>query len=170
VTRGGRGACSACAHPELAQIDIDLAGGASLRSVAARTGISRASLSRHHRNHRNQALASIAQVEVVAASGGRSAVSRVESILSRTEAILGAAEEAGNGAQALAAIAQLRPTVELLARLQGELNAAPAVVINLETSPDWLEMRTRMLRILASHPEALREVADALRPKALPAA
>ena len=53
--------------------------------------------------------------------------------------ILERAEKAGDLRTALAAISQARGNLELLGKLAGELDERP--VVNLNISPEWLELR-----------------------------
>ena len=53
---------------------------------------------------------------------------------------------------ALKAVAPLRPLVELLAKLVGELDERPQVSLHL--APEWLAVRAALLEALAPYPEA----------------
>ena len=70
------------------------------------------------------------------------------------------AESAGDLRTALAAISQARGNLELLGKLAGELDDRP--VVNLNVSPEWLELRTVIVGALEPHPEALSTVVGAL--------
>jgi hypothetical protein len=75
--------------------------------------------------------------------------------------ILSKAEMSGDLRTALAAIRELRGTIELLARVTGELQETTQV--NVLVSPEYLELRTIILRTLAPYPEARVAIASALR-------
>lgn len=66
--------------------------------------------------------------------------------------ILQRAENAGDLRTALAAISQARGTLELLAKLLGELDEGTTV--NVLASPEWLELRTVIVATLEPHQEA----------------
>ena len=74
--------------------------------------------------------------------------------------ILERAEKAGDLRTALAAISQARGNLELLGKLAGELDERP--VVNLNVSPEWLELRTVIVKVLESHPAAHGAVLRAL--------
>jgi hypothetical protein len=74
--------------------------------------------------------------------------------------ILERAEKAGDLRTALAAISQARGNLELLGKLAGELDERP--VVNLNVSPEWLELRTVIVGALEPHPAAHRAVLRAL--------
>ena len=78
----------------------------------------------------------------------------------RALAILDRAEEAGELRTALSAIREARGNLELLAKLLGELDERP--VVNLDVSPEWLELRAVIVTALEPHREALDAVVGAL--------
>jgi len=74
--------------------------------------------------------------------------------------ILERAENARDLRTALAAISQARRNLELLGKLAGELDEAP--VVNLNVSPEWMELRTLIVGALDAHPQARGAVLSAL--------
>jgi len=74
--------------------------------------------------------------------------------------ILERAEKAGDLRTALFAISQARGNLELLGKLAGELDERP--VINLNVSPEWLELRAVIVGALEPHPAAHGAVLRAL--------
>ena len=74
--------------------------------------------------------------------------------------ILERAEKAGDLRTALAAISQARGNLELLGKLAGELDERP--VVNLNVSPEWLELRAVIVGALEPHPAAHGAVLRAL--------
>lgn len=96
-------------------------------------------------------------------AGAQKAVDRAEELYVKASAILEGAEQEGQGALALSAIKELRATVELLAKLTGELDERPQVnVLNVSSSPEWLAIQQAMLESLAPFPEARIAVAGTL--------
>jgi hypothetical protein len=75
-------------------------------------------------------------------------------------AILERAEDGGDLRSALAAISQARGNLELLGKLAGELDERP--VVNLNISPEWLELRAVIVGALEPHPAAQESVLRAL--------
>ena len=86
---------------------------------------------------------------------------QVRDLQSRALAILGKAESAGDLRTALGAIREARGNLELLARLLGELNEQP--VVNLNLSPEWLELRAVIVTALEPYPEAKEGVLRAIK-------
>jgi hypothetical protein len=70
------------------------------------------------------------------------------------------AEKSGDLRTALAAISQARRNLELLGKLAGELDERP--VVNLNVSPQWLELRALIVGALEPHSAAHRAVLRAL--------
>jgi hypothetical protein len=84
----------------------------------------------------------------------------VRDLQRRAYAILDRAEEAGELRTALSAVREARGNLELLAKLLGELDERP--VVNLNVSPEWLELRTVIVGALDAHPDARGAVLRAL--------
>lgn len=60
---------------------------------------------------------------------------------------------------ALAGIRELTRIVELMAKLRGDLNSQP---VNIILTPEWVELRTRIVTILEEFPEAKNKMLEAL--------
>ena len=150
--------CTVCEHPEKDAIDQALVGSASNRSVASIYDVSEAAVRRHKANHLPAKLVMAEKAaEVVEADN---LLQQVGDLQRRALAILDKAEETGELRTALSAIREARGNLELLAKLLGELEERP--VVNLNISPEWLELRTVIVGALEPHPEALRAVVGAL--------
>jgi hypothetical protein len=150
--------CTVCEHPEKDAIDRTLVGGASNRSVASLYDVSEAAVRRHKANHLPAKLIMAEKAaEVVEADN---LLDQVKWLQSRAYGILDRAEEAGELRTALSAIREARGNLELLAKLLGELDERP--IVNLNISPEWLELRAVIVGALEPHPEALRAVVGAL--------
>jgi len=74
--------------------------------------------------------------------------------------ILERAEKTGDLRTALAAISQARGNLELLSKLAGELDERP--MVNLNISPQWLELRAMIVGALEPYSEARGAVLRAL--------
>ncbi|NLF78723.1 MAG: helix-turn-helix domain-containing protein [Chloroflexi bacterium] len=153
-------ACTVCIHPERDEIDKALAAGDSLSEVERRFGVSPSAASRHARNHLNPALAKMrAEVKMPAKA---SLLERVENLIGRAETLFAAASEEGKGAQALNVLKELRALLELLGKASGELDTRPVTVVNLQASPEWLELRAAMFAALQPYPDARAAVSSRL--------
>lgn len=158
--------CSVCSRPDAAKVDEQLVAGVSAAKIISNMPRnlpkpSEMSISRHRRNCLTPGLVAIqARSE---ASGGPTLAARVEQLYDRAENVLDAAEKEGQGNLAIASVRELRSIVELLARLSGELDTSAKVqVLNVTTSPEWTDVRQRILGALQAFPEARLAVANAL--------
>lgn len=152
--------CTVCAHPKREEIDWALVGGASNRSAASLYDVSEAAVRRHKGNHLPAKLVMAQAAEEVAQAD--TLLDQVKVLQGRAYAILDKAEEAGELKTALSAIREARGNLELLAKLLGELDERPSVAVNLNVSPEWLELRAVIVGALEPHPEALSAVVGAL--------
>jgi transposase-like protein len=150
--------CTVCDHPERQSIDEALVSGAPYRSVAKRFGLSESAVYRHKTEHLPVHLLKAREVEEVAQADDL--LEQVRHLQTHALDILDRAEKAGDLRTALAAISQARGNLELLGKLAGELDERP--VINLNVSPEWLELRPVIVGALEPHPGAHRAVLRAL--------
>jgi hypothetical protein len=150
--------CTICEHPGREAIDQALVGDASNRSLASLYDVSEAAVRRHKAKHLPAKLVMAQAAEEVTRAD--TLLGQVRDLQERTLAILGAAEETRQHRTALGAIREARSNLELLAKLLGELDERPQV--NLNFSPEWLELRAVIVTALEPHPEALRAVVRAL--------
>ena len=150
--------CTACDHPESHGIDEALVSGAPYRSVAKRFGLSESAVYRHKTEHLPAHLLKAKEVEEVAQADDL--LDQVRHLQAHALDILECAEKAGDLRTALAAISQARGNLELLGKLAGDLDERP--VVNLNVSPEWLELRAVIVGALEPHPTAHRAVLRAL--------
>jgi hypothetical protein len=150
--------CTVCSHEEANAINEALViEKASNRSIAKRYDVNHNAVQRH-RQHVPEMLAQAKKAQEVADADDL--LRQVRALQSKTLSILLKAEGAGELRTALAAIREARGNVELLARLAGELDTRP--VINLNVSPEWLELRAVIVTALEPHPDARQAVVRAI--------
>lgn len=125
--------CSICNHPNRAAIDKALVTrSASMRDVAGQYGVSRSALSRHKTNHLPRLVQAAEVAEAAqAVTSGVALIDELDRLLSRSLAILKAAEETGQLRVALQAIREARETIKICADL--------AVTAELEERVEELE-------------------------------
>jgi hypothetical protein len=150
--------CTVCDHSESHSIDETLVSGAPYRSVAKRFELSESAVYRHKTEHLPVHLLKAREVEEVAHADDL--LEQVRHLQTHALDILERAEQAGDLRTALAAISQARGNVELLGKLAGELDERP--VVNLNVSPEWLELRAVIVGALEPHPAAHTAVLRAL--------
>jgi len=148
--------CTVCSSDARDSVDHDLIAGHAMSQIARKYGVSEWAVSRHRDAHLSPA---IAKVE---AARGSKLLNRVEHLITRTEAILTAAEESGKVSVALAAVREMRELLRLLGNASGELDDKPGVTVNLMAAPEWLSIRGRLIAALTPYPEARNAVIAAL--------
>jgi hypothetical protein len=150
--------CTVCDHPDRHSLDEALVTGAPYRSVAKRFELSESSVYRHKTEHLPAHLLKAREVEDVARADDL--LEQVRHLQAHALDILERAEKSGDLRTALAAISQARGNLELLGKLAGELDERS--VVNLNVSPEWLELRTVVVGALEPHPVAHTAVLRAL--------
>ena len=150
--------CTICNHQERHGIDEVLVTGAPYRSVAKRFGLSESAVYRHKAEHLPTHLLKAREVEEAARADDL--LEQVRHLQTHALDILERAEETGDLRTTLAAISQARGNLELLGKLAGELDERP--VVNLNVSPEWLELRAVIVGTLEPHPAAHTAVLRAL--------
>jgi hypothetical protein len=150
--------CTVCDHPERHSIDEALVTGAPYRSVAKRFERSESAVYRHKTEHLPAHLLKAKEVEEAARADDL--LDQVRNLQAHALDILERAEKAGDLRTALAAISQARGNLELLGKLAGEIDERP--VVNLNVSPEWLEVRAVMVGALEPYSEARGAVLSAL--------
>lgn len=151
--------CSICNHPRKTEIE-----GAALapepesrRAIARRFGVGKDALQRHLTAciSRHIATASAETRHALSVTEGETLLARLEGLVSATEGLFAEAESSGEIRTALAAIESLRRTLELVARLSGELGGGgPSSAMQFVTSPEWLLIENAISHALELYPEA----------------
>jgi hypothetical protein len=132
--------------------------GAAYRSVAKRFELSESAVYRHKTEHLPAHLLKAKEVEEAARADDL--LDQVRNLQAHALDILERAEKAGDLRTALAAISQARGNLELLGKLAGEIDERP--VVNLNVSPEWLELRGVIVGALELYSEARGAVLSAL--------
>jgi hypothetical protein len=146
-------------HAKREGIDRALIEGVSAAEISGRyRTLGERAVRRHRSNHLPAKLVMAEKAAEVAEADNL--LDQVGDLQRRALAILDKAEEAGELKTALSAIREARGNLELLAKLLGELDERP--VVNLNVSPEWLELRAVIVTALEPHPEAMGAVVDAL--------
>jgi hypothetical protein len=150
--------CTICSHPQRADIDAAAIAGASYRTIAHQFTVSRDALMRHKADHLLAELVKAKQAEDV---------SRATDLLTMATnrdkialALLSRAERAGDLKTAVQALRVSLVSLELLARLRGELNEQTTV--NVLVLPEYMAARSALVAALAPFPDARRAVVEAL--------
>ncbi len=151
--------CSICGHEKIEEINRLLLEGVPLRNIAKQYSVSAASLHRHKGGHLPAKLVKAQEAREIAKAD--SLLAQVTELRDKALSILDKAEQAGDLRTALQGVREAKGCLELLARLQGELQEQATV--NVLINPQWLSLRTVILQTLEPYPEARLRLAEALR-------
>ncbi len=151
--------CTVCEHEKVEEINKALLEGVSLRDLAGRYSVSKTALHRHKESHLPAELTKAREAQEVTKAD--SLLDQVIELRDKALSILDKAEQAGDLRTALQGVREAKGCLELLARLQGELQEQATV--NILINPQWLSLRTVILEALDRYPEARQAVARALR-------
>lgn len=156
VNTGDR--CTVCDHPDVQLINDRMVTGSSIRKIAEEFSLGRESVRRHRHNHLpKELLKSKRMAEIVAADD---LVTRIESLYEKAVEIIKVAQKDKKYAPAVSAIKEARSSLELLAKISGELRTGTTV--NLTYSPQWIDLRSVLVNTLQEHPEVQAKVIKAL--------
>lgn len=144
--------CSICMHPDADAIDQALRANTPLRVLAREYSVSRSALSNHHRKHLLKL---------------RPEKSLLETVRERKARML-KAQDQGLRAEKLRSMAALERIIieylklerELLKEEQGQ--ASGPQYLPLEESPEWVELRYKIVKALWPFPEAQQAVVEAI--------
>ncbi len=158
--------CTVCASPRHEKIDVEVAGGEPLAQVAKRHRVSVDAIKRHRTNHLSPALVAVS-LEHVREESARSAydatVNRLETLIDRLEDLLAVAEDRKSLVGGANIAREIRSSLELVARLRGELNDRPQnVTVNVLSTGEFASITARLIEALAPWPEARIAAADVL--------
>lgn len=149
--------CSACAHPQTEAISLEILQHVTLRDVAKKYGLSLSAVARH-KSHIPAQLAVSNEAQKV----GRvdNVMQRVQELDARADEIYRQASTANDPELALKALKELRSITELFSKITGEIGAK--TVNNIIITPEWVSMRSMMLKALEPYPEARQALVMAL--------
>lgn len=150
--------CTVCTHHARQAIDQALVAGESRNGLADRYGLAERSVRRHADNHLPEKLAKAAEAEQAAEADDL--LGRLTEINRETMEVLKSAKGIKNYGMVLQAIARVEKQIELQAKLLGQLQEGATV--NILVSPEWMQVQSVILRVLAPYPEVRVAVATAL--------
>ena len=148
--------CSACVHSQTESISVELIQGTPIREIAKKYDLSASAVARH-KKHLPQHLI---QVEGAQVQPG-SVMARVQELEARADRIYQEAMQSKKQELALRALKELREVTSLYARLAGELETQ-SIHQHIHISPEWLSLRSVMLRALQPYPDARKALVEAI--------
>jgi uncharacterized membrane protein YccC len=150
--------CTICGHGQRHDIEVALIRRDSYRAIARRFSVSKDALGRHAREHLPEAL--VRAQEAKEAVRADDLLSQIRELQARALAILEEAHDSGEHRTALAAIGQARANLELQAKLLQLIKEGST--INVQVSPEWVELRAVIISTLEPYEAARSAVVRAL--------
>jgi hypothetical protein len=150
--------CTICTHERRDEIEDAFIAGTAKRRIATHYGVGEKSVRRHMREHLPELLALARDAERAARAD--TLLDRIEALQRRIEEFLSRVEHTDNYSATLGAFREMRSNLELIGEVTKELDRAGT--INLELSPEWLELRGVIVAALGPHPAARDSVLRAL--------
>jgi hypothetical protein len=168
----GKAACTICAHEKRHQIEIGMVNRVSYRTLAKRFQVSRDAIYRHGRSHLPpQARAAIltalkgsaVDLEQLQRSESEGLLSQLVGQRARLQQYADLALEQSDVRTAVTVENAITGNLTLVAKLMGQLVQHHEVrSTSILISPDYIALRSAIVRALAPYPEAARAVGQAL--------
>lgn len=149
--------CIICARPDRESIDKMILAGESLRNIGKQFGVSYSTV-RRHTPHIPKQLAKSHEIMEIARADNLLDQTRI--LLKQAQEITDACRSVGDSRTALQGIARIKDLIELLMKVNGELEQKTE--INIISGPVWIETRTVILNALQPYPDARAAVVRAL--------
>jgi hypothetical protein len=150
--------CEVCTHPDKTTIEERMLSGVSVRKLADEFNIGRMSVQRHRQNHLPHELIKSKKLQEMKTADDL--VSRIEGLYEKAIHLITIAEQDKKYQPAVSAIKEARSSLELLAKISGELKTG--TTINLTYSPQWVNLRAVLVDTLQEYPEVCGKVVHAL--------
>ncbi len=150
--------CTICAHKKRSEIDQALVERRPFRDIAGQHKVSKSALVRHFDDHLPSSL--VKAQEAKEAADADALLAQIVGLRDEGLGVLEKAKLAEDLHTVLSAIKVTQGTIELLAKLAGQLRDAPT--INLVLSAEWQAVQANVLTALDPYPEARLAVAHAL--------
>ena len=168
---GKRGTkCNCCEHREVNSLNLALARGVSISALSNRFKLGHDSIYRHSKNHlppqlRAQLVAGpdlSVDLDQLRTQESQSLLAHLIALRQRLFAALDTAGEYRDGAMLTRVSSQLHQNLELVARLVGDLNVGTHITNNVLVMPQYLELRSALVKALQPFGEARTAVAQVL--------
>ncbi len=150
--------CTVCGHEQVEAINNAIVNGDSFRNIAKQFNIDYQAVYRH-REHIPAGLTIAKEAAEVAQAD--SLLEQVQFLQNKAISLLGKAENDGDMKTALQGVREARGCLELLAKMQGELQQEGT--INISVNPEWLELRAVILQAVEPYPKAREAITGALQ-------
>lgn len=164
--------CKVCEHPSRGGIEVAIVHRVPLKAISRKFGPSVYSIHRHRHRHMTAAQIAAMLAAMPPTLVDLEQLERSESegllqtlIVNRARAyrLLDLAEESGDYKAAANLLGKVHENVALTGKLLGAITThATHTTNNLTIAPDWIDMRTGMMKALRDFPEARKAVSSFL--------
>jgi hypothetical protein len=166
--------CKVCEHPERARIELLMARGAGQHAIGKKFEVSPDSVWRHWRNGHvaehvkaklaGEVLKPGVELAKLVTDESTGLLENLQRIRASLYMVFDAAIEAGERHVVAQIAARLHDNLSLGARSTGELGKhTPGTTASVLLAPAYLDLRSALLKVLRSYPDAARAVAEAFR-------
>ena len=149
--------CKVCTHPNLEEINKSLIESKNISDIAREFNLPWNSVSRHKDLHLPKAMTEAQEAEEIAQAD--TLLEQVERLNNKAWELLNKAENAGHLKTALQGVREAKSCLELLAKLEGELQQEGTVNINQVIIPTLLDVISREV----DDPVKLRNISTKLK-------
>ena len=152
--------CSICSHKKRNEIELALIEGKmSFRHIASHFGVNYRSLQRHRQNgHIEESLVKAHELKQLVHS--KDLLWKILHLQEETLRVLQQAKESNNHKTVLDAVGKASGLIELQVKLAGKLQEKQ---INIFLQPQFIELRTIIMKELEPYPEIKYKIAEALQ-------
>lgn len=165
--------CLVCVHEHRAEIELGLGRRVGLKTLAAKFGMSKASLSRHAKNHMSPQMKAAMKatgkpteidLDALRKSESEGLLGTAVSLRARLYRQLDAAEELGDLRAAASIDGRIHDNLAFVAKLLGEISTHHQTTITqLTISSEYLSLRAALVRALLPFPAARKAVSEVIR-------
>jgi hypothetical protein len=152
--------CRVCSNASKNEIDESLVKGNCLSSISAVYQITEDALARHRDNHLPAILVKAQEAQEISRADGL--LTEIRGLQSITMRVLKRAEEADDCKIVLGAVREARSNLAFLAQIAAQSEQSKQLTDDLEESPEWIALRSAMLKALEPYPEAKSALLEAL--------
>ena len=150
--------CSICARPDVNEINQMLISEKPLLQISKKYAISYSALIRHYENHITRDMTRSVDAEKV--SNADSLLQKLIEYENDARRYRDMAEEDGDIDLALRAVDRALKCVEIGSKIRGLIQEQTQV--NILVNPQWIELRSTIIKALEPYPDARRAIIDAL--------
>ncbi len=150
--------CAVCTHEDKDLINQRMLSGLSVRAIAEEFDIGRMAVQRHRQNHLPHELVKSKKLKEMEEAD--ELINRIQGLYKKAIELINVAEKDKKYAPAVSAIKEARASLELMAKITGDLKVGNTY--NITYSPQWTNLRQVLVNVLEPYPDIAGKVVSAL--------